>query len=387
MTTAPTLTRMDWQIDPAVAYLNHGGFGALPRPVADAAGRIRAEVEANPTDVFMRRWPGLVGDVRERVAAFLNASPEELVFVGNATTGTATVLAGFGLQPGDHVVATDHRYPAVAEQLTVLGAHGVEATQVSLPLDIDQAGVVAAVTDAITERTRLVVIDHIASATGMVFPVADIVAAVHARGLPVLVDGAHAPGQVPVDLAAIGADFWVGNLHKWVCSPRGCAALRVAPRWHDRIRPLVASHDHRRGFQPAFDWTGTFDPIPLLAIPAALDFWDELGWDVVRRHQHQLVTDGATVVADHLSTRVPIRDDMTAAMRLVALPAPIDKLAGETLGHRLTVEHGVTAYVTHHEGESFVRICGQLYNVPEHYERLATALPVVLRGLSERGGA
>ena len=368
-----------WLIDPGVAYLNHGGFGALPRPVADAAAAIRAEIEADPTDMFMRRWPDLVEDVRQRVSGFLRSDAADLVFVPNATTGTATVLSSLPLVAGDEIVTTDHRYPAVASQVGVLADRGARVVETPLPLDVRSAtDIVDRVVGNITMRTRLVVVDQIASPTGFVFPVADIVTACHAAGVPVLVDGAHAPGQLDVDLRAINADFWVGNLHKWVCSPRACAALRVAPQWQHLIRPLVASHEYREGYQPAFDWTGTFDAVPLLAIPAALDFWEPLDWIEVRRHQHTLATEGAHVVAEHLTTRVAVDDQFTAAMRLVELPAPLSREQGRAISEQLTLEHKVTAYITHHQGRSYVRLCGQLYNAPEDYERLAAALrPIV----------
>jgi len=365
-----------WLVDPDHAYLNHGGFGALPQPVADAAAAIRAEIEANPTDLLMRRWQPRVDAVRERVAAFLRTSPAGLVFVPNATAGTATVLASLDWQPGDEVVSTDHRYPAVASQLGVLLRRGVKVVEQHVPVDVaSTAQIVEHVMAGVTARTTLIVIDHIASPTGFVFPVADIIAAARERGLPVLVDAAHAPGQLDVDLGALGADFWVGNLHKWVCSPRGCAALVVAPRWRDAVRPLVASHGYADGYHDAFDWTGTADAVPLLAIPAALDFWDSLGWDAVRRYQHQLVTEGAHAVADALGTEVAIADEFTASMRLVRLPAVLASVPErEKVAYALIADHGVTAHVTEHAGTTYVRMCGQLYNVAEHYERLAAAL-------------
>lgn len=377
MSALPATT---WLVDPDHAYLNHGGFGALPLPVAEAAAIIRAEVEANPTDLLMRRWPAQVDAVRDRVAGFLGAPAANLVFVANATTGTATVLGSLDWQPGDEVVVTDHRYPAVASQLGVLLRHGVKVVEQHVPVDVaSSAEIVEHVMAGVTPRTKLVVVDHIASPTGFVFPVADVAAAARERGLPVLVDGAHAPGQVPVDIDALGVDFWVGNLHKWVCSPRGCATLAVAPQWHDVVRPRVASHGYAEGYQAAFEWTGTADPIPLLAIPAALDFWDGLGWDAVRRHQHALVTAGAHLVADALGTEVAIADEFTAAMRLVRLPVVLSREAErEALAYRLITEHGVTAHITEHAGTTYVRMCGQLYNTPEHYERLATGLQKAL---------
>jgi isopenicillin-N epimerase len=250
---------------------------------------------------------------------------------------------------------------------------------VPIPLDVcDTRDVVSRVLAAVTPRTRLVVVDHIASPTGFVFPVAALARAAHDAGVAILVDAAHAPGQVDVDLRAIDADFWVGNLHKWVCSPRAAAVLRVAPQWQDAIRPLVPSHDYAHGFRPAFDWTGTADGVPVLSIPAALEFWASLGWDDVRRRQHALATDGAHVVADALGTRVAIADEFTAAMRVVELPVRLDDDARRDLVARMTRKHKVTAHVTEHQETTYVRMCGQLYNRPHDYEALASALAVEL---------
>jgi isopenicillin-N epimerase len=366
----------DWLIDPDTAYLNHGGYGALPVPVAEAAAALRREVEANPTDMFMRRWQDEVDGVRARVAGLLHARSADLVFVANATAGTATVLNALPLSAGDEIVVADHRYPAVRSQVDVLAERrGVVVRQAHVPVDIGTAGeIVGRVMAEVSARTRLVVLDHIASPTGFRFPVEALVEAVHDAGLPVLVDGAHAPGQVEVDLDALGADFWSGNMHKWVCSPRACAALRVSPQWQDVVRPLIASDDFAKGYQPAFDWTGTLDPIPLLAVPAALDFWESLGWEAVRADQRRLVGEGARHVADRIGTRVAIADEFTAAMRLVELPRPLSLDEGVALMRRMTTERKVTAYVTHHGGASYVRVCGQLYNTPDDYDRLAGAL-------------
>jgi isopenicillin-N epimerase len=379
MSTLPATT---WLIDPDHAYLNHGGFGALPLPVAEAAAAIRAEVEANPTDLLMRRWPAQVDAVRERVASFLGASAANLVFVPNATAGTATVLGSLDWQPGDEVVTTDHRYPAVASQLGVLLRRGVKVVEQHVPVDVGSTGeIVERVMAGVSARTKLVVIDYIASPTGFLFPVAEIAAAARDRGLPVLVDAAHVPGQLDVDIDALGVDFWVGNLHKWVCSPRGCAALVVAPKWRDVVRPLIASHGYAVGYHEAFDWTGTADPIPVLAIPAALDFWATLGWDEVRRHQRALVTAGAQRVAAAIGTEVAIADEFTAAMRLVRLPVSLAaERDRESLAYRLITDFDVTAHITEHAGTTYVRMCGQLYNTPDHYDRAGDALSKILAG-------
>ena len=374
------LPQTEWLVDPAVAYLNHGGYGALPIPVAAAAARWRAELEANPTDLFTRRWSELLDRSRTAIAAFLNVDAAQTVFVANATAGTATVLGSLDLAAGDEIVTTDHRYPAVASQLTTLGERqDVRVIEAAVPLDFATAAeVVGRVMAHVGPRTRLVVVDHIASPTGLVLPVRELVHAAHAAGVPILIDAAHAPGQLDVDLAATGADFWVGNLHKWVCTPRAVAVLAVAPPWQEKVRPFVASHNFADGFRPAFDWTGTYDPVPTLTIPETLEFWDALGWEAVRRTQHRLVSEGAAHVAETLGTRVAIPDEFTAAMRIAELPQPVTAEESVEIGYRLTTEHKVTAYITEHEGSSYVRMCGQLYNVPEHYERLATGLRALL---------
>jgi isopenicillin-N epimerase len=290
------------------------------------------------------------------------------------------VIAGLtsGFATGDELLTTDHRYGAVATQFSRSGTdHGTTAVVAHVPLDVTTAAeMVDAITSRITARTRLLVIDAVASLSGFVFPVAEIVAAAHDRGVPVLVDAAHAPGQIEVDLRTIGADFWVGNLHKWVCCPRALAVLYVDKRWQNRTRPLVASHHFDQGFQPAFDWTGTFDPVNLLAVPIALDFWDRIGgWDEVRRRQRALVDDGASVVAKALGTQVPIRDEFRAAMRIVELPEPLSPERRKAVEAALSQDHRIEVSLMHLHERTFVRVCGQIYNTPSDYARLAAALP------------
>ncbi len=371
--------RTDWLLDPDVAYLNHGAFGALPRVVGEAASGLRAEMEGNPANLMARRLPGMLDDIRNQVAALLHADPAGSTFVGNATAGTATVLTALGsdLGPGDEVLTTDHRYGAVGVQLETLADRtGASIVTAHVPLDIaTRADVVAALAERVTAHTKLLVIDSIASASGFVFPLAEIIPAMHDLGIPVVVDAAHAPGQLDVDLEALGADFWVGNLHKWVSSPRAAAILNVAPKWRDRVRPLVPSHHFAKGYQPAFDWTGTFDPIPILAIPAALAFWAEFGWDEMRATQRAIVDDGAARVAKALGTTAPAADDFRAAMRVIELPVTLDVERAYDVEAVLSAEHKVEVSLMSLHARSYVRVCGQVYNTPSDYDRLAAALP------------
>lgn len=369
----------DWLLDPEFAYLNHGAYGALPRAVGEAAAELRAMMERDPADLMMRRLPAMLDDVRSQLAEFLRADEAGCVFVPNATAGTATILAAIAtsLTADDEILTTDHRYDAVGVQTDALAtSHRVSVATAHVPLDATSAAeVVTAITDRITPRTKLLVVDAIASASGFMFPVPDIVAAAHDVGVPVLVDAAHAPGQMDVDLIATGADFWVGNLHKWICSPRAAAILSIAPQWRDTVRPLVASHLFTGGLQPAFDWTGTFDPVTLLAVPAALAFWEDIGWDNVRRRQSALVDDGAARVAVALGTTAPTADTFRAAMRIIELPTPLTTERAREVEATLSDKHRIEISLMPLHGRTWVRICGQLYNTASDYDRLAAALP------------
>lgn len=374
VTTLPDASA--WALDPDLAYLNHGGFGATPVSVLAEQQSIRAALERNPAHFLVHDLPGLLDGVRSRVAAFLGADADGVVFVDNATTGTQTVIAQVRLQPGDEVLATDHGYPAALTQLRrATDAAGAVLRVVPVPLPaVSREQVAGAVLAGLTGRTRLVVIDHVASCSGLVFPVKEIAAECQRQGVPILVDGAHAPGMLPLDLGCLGADFWVGNLHKWVSAPKASAAFYVAPQWRERIQPLVASHGLADGYRPAFDWTGTRDPSAVLAVPAALDFFGRAGWDAVRAHNNDLARQGAALVAERLRTCAPDADGLAGSMRLVPLPEPLAEADARALEGQLLHEYGIVVPVTSHCGWRWLRLSAQLYNTLADYGRLADAL-------------
>lgn len=365
-----------WALDPSLAYLNHGGFGATPVCVLAEQQAWRDAMELNPVGFLVNRLPELLAGVRAEVAAFLGADEAGLVFVGNATTGMQTVIAQATLEAGDEVLTTDHCYPAVLAQLRrAASATGATLRIAPVPLPAgDRQTVAEAVLSQLSRRTRLLVVDHVASCSGLVFPVAEIVGECRRQGVPVLVDGAHATGMLPVDLGELGADFWVGNLHKWVCAPKASAVLHAAPTWRETTRPLVASHGVADGYRSSFDWTGTHDPSAVLAIPAALAFFGRAGWQAVRQHNNELAMQGADLVARRMGTSPPDASGLAAAMRLVPLPAPLTEAEARALELRLLADHGVVVPVTFHGGWQWLRLSGQLYNTPADYERLADAL-------------
>lgn len=358
-----------WALDPEAAFLNHGSFGATPRPVLEEQARWRARMEAQPVDFLYRRYGSYIADARAAVAAFLGAEPEGLAFVPNATTGIATVLASLGIGPGDRVVVTDHVYPAVLIGLRARGASVVEAR-----VDPDADDLAAPVLAAVDERTRLVIVDAVTSVTALVMPVAAVVAGCRALGVPCLVDAAHAPGMLPVDLAALDPDYWAGNLHKWVCAPKGAAVLWVREPLRERVHPLVLSHGAGLGFTAEFDWAGTHDPTAWLAAPSAIALMDSLGWDSVREYGRALAAWGAAVTG--LALPVPL----SRCGSMVALDAGLatyeDAMAcRETLWATARVEVGATPW----RGRGLLRLSTAPYNHPQNYVRLATALARVGR--------
>jgi isopenicillin-N epimerase len=372
----------EWLLDPEVAYLNHGAFGALPRSVWEVATELRLQMERDPTDLLVRRLPSLIDDVRGHVSELFNADAAGAVFVPNATGGTQAVIASLAhsFEPGDELLTTDHRYAAVLAQfIRTASERGTKTVVAHVPLESrSPADVVEAIVERITPRTRLLVVDSIASLSGFVFPLEQIVRAAQLRGVPVLVDAAHAPGQIAVDLTRIGADFWVGNLHKWVCSPRAAAYLHVAPQWRETVRPLAASHGYAGTLHDAFDWTGTFDPVTILAVPAALAFWESKGWLEMREQQRRIVDDGAARVASALGTDVAVDTAFRAAMRIIELPTLLGPGTAREVENTLSEKYRIETSLMPLHGKSWVRVCGQVYNEPSDYDRLAAALMELL---------
>ncbi|MEU4675969.1 aminotransferase class V-fold PLP-dependent enzyme [Micromonospora sp. NPDC023737] len=377
--------RLLFSLDPAVSHLNHGSFGAVPISVQRAQQRLRDEMEANPLRFFTQGLVDRVAHTRRHLASFIGADPDGTALVSNATTGVAVVLQSLGLRPDDEILSTDHGYGAVALSIQrECRRTGATSRVLPVPLAATNEEVVQAVRDALRPgRTRLLVVDQLTSSTARLFPAAAIVAVAHEHGVPVLVDAAHVPGMLPTTVASIGADFWVGNLHKWAFAPRATAVLVVAPQWRDRIEPLVVSWEQEAGFPDRLEWQATQDYTAWLAAPVGVFTLRSLGVDRVRAHNARLAAYGQRVVGDALGVApdlLPEPGGPEVAMRLIPLPpalaTTIDaaRALQQHIAERLATEVAVMSW----NGRGWLRLCGQVYNRADEYERLAVRLPPLL---------
>lgn len=375
--------RRFFALDPDIAFLNNGSFGACPLPVLAAQDAIRREIERQPVAFFADAAPGRVRAAAARLAGFLCAAAEDLVFVENATAGMNAVLRSLRFEPGDEILTTDHVYGAVRQVLTHL-ERTARVVVIEAPVPWPVAGedeLVAAVEARITERTRLLVIDHIASRSALILPVARLAAVARARGVNVLVDAAHAPGQVLLDVSALGVDWVVGNCHKWLFAPRGAAFLWARRGAQDALHPPVISHGYGQGFAAEFDWIGTRDLSAWLAVPAALDFFQGLGAERVRDRNHALALAMAETLAAAWGTALGAPRDMYGAMATIRVPGRPPAEAGGELRGRLWREHRIEVPLMAVGGMLHVRISAQVFNVPQDYRRLAAALPALVAAL------
>jgi isopenicillin-N epimerase len=401
-----------WALDPDVTFLNHGSFGACPTAVLAVQRAWQDRMEREPVRWFSRELEPALDDARRRVGAFLGADPDDLAFVSNATTGVNTVLRSLRFQPGDRILAADHEYNAVLNAAAFVAERdGATLDLATLPLPVGGPDeIVERVLDAVRPRTRLVILSAITSPTAVVMPVIALAHALTDRGLEVLVDGAHAPGQVVVDISALeaaGVAYWTGNAHKWLCAPKGSAILWVRRDRQADIRPLTISHGandartDRSRFRLEFDWMGTDDWSAPLSIPAALDVMAGLvpgGWREIMARNHALAIAGRDLVCDRLAIEPPTPDHMLGAM--AAIPLPVDAAASgarspldrdpiqlglmERFGIEVPVGPWPTRWTPGRDPSApsgrLLRLSAQLYNSLGAYELLAEGLAELLPG-------
>lgn len=358
-------------LDPAVVHLNHGSFGAVLRSTFEAAEAWRRRLEAAPMRWFVLDWQAELDRARAALAAFLRAPTERLVFVPSATTAVAIALHSAGLAPGDRVLATNHGYRAVGNQLH---RHRLAVHEVEVPLPFDADAFVDRVARAITPATRLAVLDHITSPTALRLPLERVLPLLAARGIPVIVDGAHAPGQIDLDVGALlaaGATWYAGNNHKWLCAPKGSGFLAAADG--APVVPVVTSHGATAGYGPAnrlhaeLDWSGSHDPAPHLAVPHAIAALD---WPATFAHNHALARTVRDRLCAALGAHALAGDDATAMMAAIPITTPGPPLAIQAQ----LLRDGWEVPIIETPRGPLVRVSAHLYNTADQGDALAAKL-------------
>ncbi len=370
---------------PDVVFLNHGSFGACPRSVFEAYQAWQLELERQPVEFLGRRFETLMREAREALGAFVGAAADDLVYVPNATTGANIVARSLPLEPGDEVLTTDHEYGAIDRAWRfVCRKRGARYVRQPVPLPVTSSEeVVEAIWAGVTPRTRVLFFSHITSPTAITLPVAELVRRARAAGIITVVDGAHAPGQVPLDLNALGADFYTGNCHKWLMAPKGAAFLHARREVQPLLEPLVVSW----GWEPEQpgpsrfideqEYQGTRDIAAYLAVPAAIRFMQEHHWDRVRQACHELVRYARRAVTAWTGLDPITPDSSTWFAQMAAFPLP--PCDGPALQQRLYDEFAIEVPITHWNDQHFLRISVQGYNTRADVEALFAALSALLR--------
>ena len=363
--------RDEFLIDPDIVFLNHGSYGACPRPVFERYQAWQRELEREPVDFLSRRIPGLLAEARAALAAYVGARPDDLTFVPNATTGVNLAARAVGLRPGDEVLTTDLEYGACDETWRrICGETGARYVRAPIPLPLDD--LVEGLFAARTAQTRLIYLSHITSETGLLLPVETVVARARAEGLTTIVDGAHAPGHVPLALDALGADFYAGNCHKWLCAPKGAGFLHVRPEWQDRVAGAIVSWGNVEPstFLTRTEGQGTRDPSAYLTVPDAIAF--------VRERDEPdrcvaLARSARRRLCELLGTEPLSPDENVLRLASVRLPK-----GDASLSRRLFEEHRIEIPTMNHERHDLLRISIAMYTHEEDVERLLDVLPRVL---------
>jgi isopenicillin-N epimerase len=382
-----------WSLDPAVAYLNHGSFGACPKAILEKQSELRSLLEKEPVDFFVRALPDLLAGARAALAAFVGADGDDLAFIPNATAGVNAVFRSLTFSPGDELLTTDHAYAACKKTLDFVAARTgalVVVARVPFPLGGEE-DVIEPILASVTPRTRLAMLDHVTSPTALIFPVERLVRELSARGVDTLVDGAHALGMVPLDLARLGAAYYTANAHKWLCAPKGAAFLHVRKDRQKGLHPIAISHGYAGGearFKDEFDWTGTLDPTAVLCIPDCIAYLGGLlpgGWPELMATNYALALKARAAICEELGVSTPAPESMLGAMASVPLPVSAPTTPARALGREELADwmraRGIEPWFYDWPAGAgkLVRVSAQLYNTEEQFVRLAGLLAEALR--------
>ncbi len=386
-----TLAR-HWDLKESIVFLNHGSFGACPSPVQRKREDLLRWIESDPMEFMLSEYQPLLDSSLKTITEFVGAQPESVVYVENSTTGINTILRNLPIDLGDEILVTDQEYFSSANSLKIISRiRGATVRMVHLPFPVKSPEeIVNAFEEAVSNSTKYALVDHIVSSTGMIMPLKKIIDTLSRAGVKTIVDGAHGPGQVPLNLKELGCLAYVGNCHKWLCSPRSSASLYVHPDFQNGFLPLVISHlpdDLETGlsdFQVCFRWNGTPDPTPVLCVPESLKFMEELhrsGWAGIMKSNREKSLKARRILCFALGVKPPCPDSMVGSM--AAIPLEGYKPAAFTVSHGidplqqwLKYEKGIVVPITDicNGARRMVRISAQQYNSIDQYRYLAEAL-------------
>lgn len=391
--SAPAASPALWPLDPEIVFLNHGSFGSCPIAVLDRQTEYRRQLEREPVTFLVRELEGRLNSARAALSEYVGCDREDLVFVPNAITGVNTVLRSLSFAPGEEILVTDHEYNACRNALDFAAERsGAVPVVVPIPFPISSPDeIVERVMERVTSRSRLALIDHVTSQTGMILPVAELTRRLRERNVDVLVDGAHAPGMIPLNLSQLGAAYYTGNCHKWICAPKGAAFLYANRTHQAALRPLTISHGansprtDRSRFQIEFGWTGTGDPSAVLCVEDALRFMNRTmpgGWDAILRRNHALAVRARTLLCDALGVKPPCPEEMLGSMASIPIrdsastepskfPLYLDPWQ-DRLMEQYKIEVPIIPWPS--PPKRLLRISAQLYNSVGQYQKLADAL-------------
>jgi isopenicillin-N epimerase len=387
-----------WPLDPKIIFFNHGSFGSCPLPVLEFQRALRDRMESRPIQFLARELEPLLDDARAALARFVGARAEDLVFVPNATSGVNTVVRSLDFAPGDELLATDHEYNACRNALEYSASRaGAKVVVARVPFPFESSTqIVEAIISRVTPRTRLALIDHVTSQTGVILPVERLVRELAACGVDTMVDGAHGPGMVPLDIEKLGAAYYTGNCHKWLCAPKTAGFLHVRADRQQSIHPLTISHGltsprmDRSRFLIEFAWTGTLDPTSCLSVPESLRFMGSLapgGWPEVMARNHTLAVEGRKILCQALEIPPPCPENFLGSMASVPLPdareneRSVPPLYIDPLQDQLLAKYNIEVPVIPWPGfpKRLVRISAQWYNSLAQCQTLAGALRELLK--------
>ena len=380
-----------WSIAPEITFLNHGAFGACPKVVLAEQQRLRSHIEEDPVQFIFHELEPLLDNARSKLAEFVGANAEDLVFIPNATTGVNTVLRSLHFQPGDELLTTELEYNASRNALDFVGDRSgakIVVAPVSFPLE-SSAQIVQAVMQQVSPKTKLVLLDHITSQTALIFPIKQLICELTKLGIDTLIDGAQAPGNIPLNLSELGATYYTGNCHKWLLGPKGAAFLYVRSDKQPQIRPLSISHGansprtDKSRFQLEFDWMGTDDPTAYLSVPTALDFIKSQldgGWAELMEKNHHLAATARQILCEELGVALPCPDEAIGSMASIFLPKSVEQFPANQLQNALYHQYKIQVAIFYFvpTQKLLVRISAQIYNTEGQYYKLAKALKELL---------